>query len=465
MRATHIFSTFNARFYQACIKPKSLTVDAQRREYILNLILCFLGLFATLSLILSGFNFLSEDVEHNSSSFVGTCVFTVLIYVLLWQSRQGRYRISSYIFIGLLCLAGLQLLLTYGFALPQATLTFTLAIVISSVLISARMGLLLTAVLVLLELSVGLAQLHRYIHPNWSWLRQPLNFGDSASYAIVFSIIGVITWLSNREIDRSLKRARQSESELAQERDSLEIKVVARTRELEESQRLRTISLQHFAEFGRLSAHLLHEIASPLTAASLNLEQATQDESYMITQVQKNIRQIERYVASARKQLQRKSSRSQFDIRAEIEQVMSLVTPLARDNNVQLRANCTGNLELHGDAVKFSQMIANLVVNAIDASKDSANHHSAAKTVRIDAKQHGKKLLISITDNGVGIKPADLGRVFEPFYSTKTADSRGLGIGLALVKQFVEEDFGGTINVTSKANRSTVFIVSLPRKL
>ncbi len=454
-----MLSKLNTRFYHLFIEPRSHSVDERRREYILNILLTFLSLFASLSLFISGYNFLSTDVEHNSSSFIGTCVFASLIYGLLWVSRRGHYRVSSYLFIAILCLAGLQLLLAYGFVLPHATLTFVVAIVISSVLISARMGLLLTGLLAVVEISVGLAQLHHVLHPNLLWLRQSLNFGDSASYAIVFAIIGVVTWLSNREIDRSLLRARLSESELAQERDSLEVRVQARTRELEDSQRLRVTELQRFAEFGRLSANLLHEVASPLTAASLNLEQASHDENYLIEQVQKNIQQIERYVSSARKQLQRESSRATMDVTAEIDQVVSLVMPLARESGVELRVHVPSSLTLYGDSVKFSQLIANLVVNAIDASRSLRR----ARFVHIYAKQHNKWLTIDVIDHGTGVQLAKIDQVFEPFYSTKTADNRGLGIGLSLVKQFVEEDFGGTISVTSTPKHGTKFTVILPK--
>ena len=458
MRTSLSLSYFSSNLYHVLIQPRGATVDERRREYILNILLSCLSLLATVSLVISGYDFVSRTVAYNSSSFIGTCIFTGVVYGLFWLSRRGFYRVSSYILIGLLCVTGLQLLLTYGFVLPQSSLTFIIAIVVSSVLISARLGLLITGALAITEIAVALAQLHHSLRPNLSWLRQSVSFGDSAGYAIVFIIIGVVTWLSNREIDRSLLRARQSEFDLAQERDSLEVKVQARTRELEESQHLRIVELQRFAEFGRLSANLLHEVASPLTAASLNLNQITQDDSYMIEQVQKNIQQIERYVISARKQIQRESSSDVMNVSSEIDQVISLVSPLAHSSAVKLNVQCPPSIELYGDAVKFSQLVANLVINAIDASRLK---HSA-KYVQINASIDGTQLTISVHDRGLGIKAADLTQIFEPFFSTKSAENRGLGIGLALVKQFVEEDFRGTIAVKSNQEHGTTFTVTMP---
>jgi len=137
-------------------------------------------------------------------------------------------------------------------------------------------------------------------------------------------IIGLVSWLSDREIDRSLCRARESEAALARERANLEIKVNERTQQLEETQLLHLMELRRFAEFGRLSANLLHEVANPLTAASLSL-QLIDDRRYpgLVWQARKNLKHIERYVESARKQLKGQGEITTFCVRSELNQVTS----------------------------------------------------------------------------------------------------------------------------------------------
>lgn len=131
----------------------------------------------------------------------------------------------------------------------------------------------------------------------------------------------------------------------------------------------------------------------------------------MIEQVQKNIQQIERYVISARKQIQRESSRDVMNVSSEIDQVISLVSPLAHSSAVKLDVQCPPSIELYRDAITFSQLLANLVINAIDASR---SQHSA-KYVQVKVPADGTQLTISVHDRGIGIKATDLAQIFEPF--------------------------------------------------
>jgi signal transduction histidine kinase len=71
-------------------------------------------------------------------------------------------------------------------------------------------------------------------------------------------------------------------------------------------------------------------------------------------------------------------------------------------------------------------------------------------------------LVIKVTDWGKGITPDELPKLFEPFYSTKSKGFSGLGIGLAIVRQYVTDDFGGSIRVSSTRRLGTRFTVKLP---
>ena len=85
-------------------------------------------------------------------------------------------------------------------------------------------------------------------------------------------ILATVAWLSNTEIEKALHRALGSERDLAKERDSLEIKVAERTQELQQAQTEQLIQQYRFIAFGRIAAGLFHDLASPLTSVSLNLE-------------------------------------------------------------------------------------------------------------------------------------------------------------------------------------------------
>jgi two-component system sensor histidine kinase HydH len=104
------------------------------------------------------------------------------------------------------------------------------------------------------------------------------------------------------------------------------------------------------------------------------------------------------------------------------------------------------------DADQVKQIVLNLLLNAIEASRP-------ASTVRLEAQAGpGGTVVLAIRDEGTGIAPEHLETIFEPFFTTKES---GTGLGLPLVHQMVVEH-GGEITVESELGRGTTFRVSLP---
>jgi signal transduction histidine kinase len=79
--------------------------------------------------------------------------------------------------------------------------------------------------------------------------------------------------------------------------------------------------------------------------------------------------------------------------------------------------------------------------------------------LRIRAQAEGDQALISITDNGPGIKSEDHEKVFTPFFTTKR---RGTGLGLSVTKKIIEDHPGGSMQLNSQVGKGTTFRVSLP---
>jgi signal transduction histidine kinase len=218
--------------------------------------------------------------------------------------------------------------------------------------------------------------------------------------------------------------------------------------------------LQKFVELGRLSANLIHEISNPLAAALIHLEELDDKQSFSIKETKRSLKRIERYVKSARQQLRQESAVTSFSLDKQIKEVKQLVIPLAKSENVTLVIEKSPRCKLIGDCIRFQQIIANLIINAIEAYAND-QYPSLYKEVRVEIEFVDNNLCISVCDRGEGISPSQIPKLFEPFYSTKRA-GHGLGIGLLLVKQYVIEDFKGTINVISSARFGTKFIIKLP---
>ncbi|HZL07977.1 MAG TPA: HAMP domain-containing sensor histidine kinase [Candidatus Dormibacteraeota bacterium] len=219
--------------------------------------------------------------------------------------------------------------------------------------------------------------------------------------------------------------------------------------------------LQHFARLGRMSASMLHEISNPLTAAMLNLELGDKQSS-AIRRARKDMQIMRRYIEAARQQVRLQAKATGFRIQPQLDQLKRVVAPLARKAGVRLYIGLAPECQLHGDPVKFQHIISNLLVNAIEAYGGRNADSRRVNVVRMTFSYDQSWLTVQVADHGNGIAPEAMPRLFETFYTTKGQSGRGLGIGLAIVKQYVTDDFRGSIKVNSSPRRGTCFTVTLP---
>jgi signal transduction histidine kinase len=449
---------------RSLLEPHSDDRDVRRREFILNVLLLGLLIFSFLGLLAALINLLNGRFVNGRGSVVVVGAFFALIAALWRLSKAGHHSIANYSLLSLVGLLVVWLMLQWSFELPISELCYSFLLVMSGVLLSAKAALRFSAITLVLYLFTCYAQGAGWLDPKVNWLNQPIHFGDAIGDAIIFCIIILISWLANREVDRSLFRARSSELALVQERDSLELKVTERTRQLEETQNTRLLELQRFAEFGRLSANLLHEVSNPLTAASLKLEQLeAENHSQLGLQIHENVQRIERYITAARKQLTGQGEITKFTIRSEIEALAKALETATKKAHIEINIICAPNLYITGDVIKFSQLVRNLLTNSLEAYSD-IKQSTKTKKLEVNVAKNGNTISLEVHDWGIGIKPAALAHVFDPFYSTKQSSHHNLGIGLSMVKKFVEEDFGGNISLTSSPAQGTCFHVTLKQK-
>lgn len=104
-----------------------------------------------------------------------------------------------------------------------------------------------------------------------------------------------------------------------------------------------------------------------------------------------------------------------------------------------------------GEIEQLRRVFENIILNAIQAMPDGGN-------LRVTTRVNDGFLETNITDTGVGIQENDLGKIFEPFYTSRAA---GIGLGLAIVKEIVERH-GGDVAVSSSPGKGASFSVTLP---
>lgn len=141
------------------------------------------------------------------------------------------------------------------------------------------------------------------------------------------------------------------------------------------------------------------------------------------------------------------------------ETVDCLGRDLAKDG-IQLTLDIPETLAAQGNINQLQQVFFNLILNARHAMLDGGG----ALTIKADAKP-GDFVEIQVADTGDGIRPEYLEHIFNPFFTTKRdtrcSDKKGLGLGLAVTKDIIEEH-GGTIACHSALNQGTTFIITLP---
>ncbi|REH89118.1 PAS domain-containing sensor histidine kinase [Staphylococcus felis] len=147
----------------------------------------------------------------------------------------------------------------------------------------------------------------------------------------------------------------------------------------------------------------------------------------------------------------------QINLSQVAESSLSVIKPIADDKFITLKNAVQKNVLAMADENKISQVIVNLLSNAI-------NYSSPHKTVTLRVYNVTNSQIIEVIDEGIGMREEDKYRIFERFYrvdKARSRDSGGTGLGLSITKHIVE-GYGGHIEVESKLNVGSTFRVILP---
>lgn len=129
---------------------------------------------------------------------------------------------------------------------------------------------------------------------------------------------------------------------------------------------------------------------------------------------------------------------------------------------IELNCRCPEDLTLVTRRVELQQVLLNLLLNG----REAVLARSGPRRIEVVAEQCGQCVVIGVRDNGVGIPPENLQRVFEPFFTTRAGaegQPEGHGLGLAICSDIVA-GLGGDIKVDSRPDQGATFIVCLPKE-
>lgn len=454
------------KFYTRFIHPRSVSPDLANRELVLNFVFLGVILLALASLL----NTLVSLIMLREKEFIGRAlvigIFSmVLIGIYAYSRAKQKHTFAAISLLGVFFLAACLVVYQWGILTPIGPLLFGLVIVMAGILLNSRSALYAAGITALVMGFFGYVESHKLTSPDISWSPANANMGDVVGFYGIFAIIALVSWLFNHQMEQSLKRAQKSEAALSRQKALLEIKVEERTRELEVAQVEKMKQVYRFAELGRVSSALFHDLANHLTSVSLDIEGLEpKGRSKIMQRIQQDIHYIDDVVQRVRFQLRGQSEIERFNVMKEINRVIKIMTYQTIQAQVVIEAHRSGNKPIYytGDITRFRQLINNLLSNAVEAYPAPKTSLKKPRVVELHIEQTDKSLVVRVKDRGVGIKKSQQAKVFEPFFTNK---HDGTGIGLFIVKQIAEQDLKGTIQLASSPEEGTEFIVTLPLTL
>ena len=226
---------------------------------------------------------------------------------------------------------------------------------------------------------------------------------------------------------------------------------------------------ERLASLGQASAEFVHDLGNPLTIVwgyvqllAKKLEQS-EKENGAKSQNAKELQIIEQNVRLCRELLTMWQSYGSVEaaphkpisVSAIVREVVKGVTAMAAQNGVDLKSNlCEDACTLQGDSTQLTRAIQNVIINAIQAVSEK----NGAVTVTCLRKDF--YVDVRVEDTGYGITPAQMAKIFDPYFTTKQGKS-GTGLGLYITKKVVE-DHNGSIKVDSTPQVGTSFTIRLP---
>jgi C4-dicarboxylate-specific signal transduction histidine kinase len=244
------------------------------------------------------------------------------------------------------------------------------------------------------------------------------------------------------------------------------------------TQQALTVRSDRLRSLGEMAAGIAHELNQPLTGVRGLSELGILDYDsgmvpdaaagrQMLHEIMEQADRMARIIEHVR-MFAREAGRPEttvVDINEVVEAALDLLGAQMRSRGVSLRVDLERGLPLV-DVNRYSleEVVLNLITNARDALEGHDSTEEVPTIVvrtRLLDDHRGETLVgLEVVDEGVGIDPEALSRVFEPFYTTKEPD-RGTGLGLSISRSIVE-NFGGSLDLESSLGQGTCALVRLP---
>jgi two-component system NtrC family sensor kinase len=233
----------------------------------------------------------------------------------------------------------------------------------------------------------------------------------------------------------------------------------------------RLVQSAKLAALGEMAAGVAHELNSPMTVIigtaqllARELREDNQEERALelddiINSGLRCKRIIQNLLTFSRQDQQ---PASEMDLNEEVRRVLGMIKYQINRSQITITEHLGEGLpRLIANGPQIQQVLTNFLINARDALAEVTDRDKSIEVATTELEKNGRRwLVLSVTDNGVGIPPENLARIFTPFYTSKDA-TKGTGLGLS-VSLGIAESHHGTIEVASRPGEGSTFSLLLP---
>lgn len=239
---------------------------------------------------------------------------------------------------------------------------------------------------------------------------------------------------------------------------------IARDVTEEKEREMQLIMTERLASLGQMASGIAHEINNPLASvmmcAEMLMTRVVRD-TYDHAQFEKYLKTIDEEVQRCRDitinmlsfARQSATEKQDIDVHLLLDKAIDLVGFQGRLKNVEVVKQYGARVLVKGNEGELRQVFLTLVVNALDAMKNTG-------TLKIETGRQGNDCLVRVSDTGPGIPPEIRQKIFQPFFTTKV-ESGGTGLGLSIAYRIIS-NHRGSIDVNSDSGTGAAFTVSLP---
>lgn len=455
--------------------PEDWSEEKRRKSYLTTLIYIFFSLFLVLALLIRIVYVIFVVRDHNSVSLLSLALFSSLfIHFLFLIRKRGSKLSASFLIISLLVLC-FQGSLQWGIDLFTIDIIYPLIIFLAAVLVSSNFSFLILFVEILGLTIIFYLQSNNLVVWDPSWKNYDSTYFDLIMILAVYFLMAAFSWLSTREIEKSLKRALKEEAKnkkllekLKYQNLNLEKIVEERTTDLKNYQLEQLIKVSPFVDMGKLAAGIIHNIRTPLAVISLALDNLLAKGANLnpdlyqehLLKAKNATETISDFSKVSKNQFSENQSLDYFDLNQEIEKIIQLFDYKAKNRSIKIFFNSNKKYKLMAYREKLDQVIANLLLNAIEAFENS---DKSDKHIFIKLERNKHYLLIQVKDYATGISKENLKDLFKARFTTKS-EKDGLGLGLYFCQEIMQEFYETKIKIESVLGEGSVFTLRIKNK-